>query len=64
MRFESNNNKTHTTINLTLSALKIVAYECWQQKLIGIEGYMCIKMIKKLKGTHAVAGRVLNITEI
>jgi len=64
MRFESNNDKAHTTINLTLSALKSVAYECWQQELINIECYMRIKMIKKLKGTRAVAGRILNITEI
>ena len=64
MRFESNNDKAHTTINLTLSALKSVAYECWQQKFIDIECYMRIKMIKKLKGTRANAGRVLKTSEI
>lgn len=64
MRFESNNDKAHTSINLTLSALKSVAYECWQQQLIDIECYMRIKMIKKYKGTRAPAGRTLKTDEI
>ncbi|MDX2370899.1 MAG: tyrosine-type recombinase/integrase [Colwellia sp.] len=64
MRFETNNDKAHTTINLTLSALKSLAYECWQQKIIDIECYTRIKMIKKLKGTRAVAGRVLKTSEV
>lgn len=64
MRFESNNDKAHTTINLSLSALKNIAYECWQQQEIDIECYMRIKMIKKYKGTRAPAGRILKINEI
>jgi site-specific recombinase XerD len=64
MRFETNNNKAHTTINLTLSALKSVAYECLQQGAINIECYTRIKMIKKLKGTRAIAGRVLKKNEV
>ncbi len=64
MRYETNNDKAHTTINLTISALKSVAYECWQQKIIDIECYTRIKMIKKLKGTRAAAGRVLQASEI
>lgn len=64
MRFETNNDKAHTTINLTLSALKSVACECWQQKIIDIECYTRIKMIKKLKGTRAIAGRVLRTSEV
>lgn len=64
MRFESNNNKAHTTINLTLCAIKGVAYECWQQELIDIETYMRIKMIKKRKGTRAPVGRILGFDEI
>jgi len=64
MRYETDNNKAHTTINLTISALKSVAYECWQLKFIDIECYTRIKMIKKLKGTRAAAGRVLKTAEI
>ena len=64
MRFETNNNKAHTTINLTLSALKSIACECWQQRIIDIECYTRIKMIKKLKGTRAIAGRVLKKNEV
>ncbi len=64
MRFESNSDKAHTTINLGLSAIKNVAYECWQQSLIDIDCYMRIKLIKKYTGTRAPSGRVLDITEI
>lgn len=64
MRYETNNDKAHTTINLTLSALKNIAYECWQMKFIDIECYTRIQKIKKLKGTRAAAGRVLTPSEI
>ncbi|MGV2871393.1 tyrosine-type recombinase/integrase, partial [Colwellia sp. E150_009] len=64
MRFEENNDKAHTSINLTLSALKNVAYECWKQDVISIENYTRIKTIKKIKGTRAASGRVLTFDEI
>jgi site-specific recombinase XerD len=64
MRYETNNDKAHTTINLTLSALKNIAYECWQLEFINIECYTRIQRIKKLKGTRAAAGRVLTSNEI
>ncbi|PHR81628.1 MAG: hypothetical protein COA59_15610 [Colwellia sp.] len=64
MRYETHNDKAHTTINLTLSALKNIAYECWQLKFIDIECYTRIRKIKKLKGTRAAAGRVLTTNEI
>lgn len=64
MRFESNNDKAHTTINLSLSTIKNIAYECWQQSIIDVDCYMKIKQIKKYTGTRAPSGRVLDAKEI
>lgn len=57
-------NKAPSTINTYISALKGVAKECWQLKLIDIETYQQIKEIKRTKGTRVPKSRALDLDEL
>lgn len=57
-------NKAPSTINTYISALKGVAKECWQLKLIDIETYQQIKEIKRTKGSRVPKSRALDLEEL
>lgn len=57
-------NRAHTSINVTLSAIKSVAFHAWQLTIISTDEYLRIKNIKCLKGHRLAAGRTLSIYEV
>lgn len=57
-------NKSPSTINTYLSALKGVAREAWSLKLISVETYLAIKEIKRSKGTRTSSSRSLSLDEL
>ena len=57
-------NKAPSTINTYLSALKGVAKECWNLKLIDVETYQQVKEIKRSKGSRISKSRALAINEL
>lgn len=64
IQFQLSRDRAHTTINVTLSALKSVALHAWQLEYISTDEYLRIKNIKNLKGTRLAAGRTLSIEEV
>jgi site-specific recombinase XerD len=57
-------NRAHTSINVTLSAIKSVAFHSWQLNIISTDEYLRIKNIKCIKGHRLAAGRTLTLDEI
>jgi len=57
-------NRAHTSINVTLSAIKSVAFHAWQLNIISTDEYLRIKNIKCIKGQRLAAGRTLTLDEI
>lgn len=57
-------NRAHTSINVTLSAIKSVAFHSWQLNIISTDEYLRIKNIKCIKGQRLAAGRTLSINEV
>lgn len=64
MQYQQELGLAHTSINVTLSALKSIAFHCWQLNLIDTDSYLKIKTLKNIKGRRAPAGRVLDSEEI
>lgn len=56
--------RAHTSINVTLSAIKSVAFHAWQLTIITTDEYLRIKNIKCIKGHRLAAGRTLSIDEV
>ena len=56
--------RAHTSINVTLSAIKSVAFHAWQLTIISTDEYLRIKNIKCIKGHRLAAGRTLSIDEV
>ena len=59
-----NQDKTPSTLNTYLSAIKGVAKEAWRSKLIDVETYQHIKEIKRAKGKRNHSGRALELSEL
>jgi len=57
-------NRSPSTINAYLAALKGVAKQCWQMHLIDVQTYQEIKEIKRSKGSRVAKGRALSIEEL
>ena len=64
MKYQQETGLAHTSINVTLSALKSVTFHCWQLSIIDTDTYLKIKTLKNIKGLRAPAGRVLETIEI
>lgn len=56
--------RAHTSINVTLSAIKSVAFHAWQLDIISTDEYLRIKNIKCIKGHRLAAGRTLSLDEV
>lgn len=56
--------KAPATINNYLAAIKGVALEAWTLKLIDIESYQHIKLVKPVRGTRLPKGRALDPAEV
>lgn len=54
----------HTSINVSVSAIKGVTLHAWQLGLIDVNTYMQIKTIKNIRGKREPSGRALNDYEI
>jgi len=56
--------KAPNTINTYLAAIKGVAKEAWKLNVIGIDQYLRIKEVKRIRGSREDKGRALSIEEL
>jgi len=64
MKHQESRELAHTSINVTLSAIKAVSLHAWQLDYISTDNFMRIKSIKNIRGQRLNAGRTLTQDEI